>query len=301
MNEHERMPEGVRKPGRGHFLCEKAPRLVMIAGACFLLLFFPLLGTIGTAFLQNYVPVDKNTLEALLVAASGLLLVWLVKWWFSPEYEGSLRLHIPVADVVRWSMLLWACLAFCVVAEAWERGDFYFELTFGMVALCLMAGFLEEAIFRAFVVPIGMRYLSGENRVWWTAAISIGSFALFHFANMLAGAALDITILQVVGCLPFGLFAVAITLRSGSVLPVAVMHTLMDVIAMSTTPNTGDGVMRGGVELSTVVSVGVEYLVLIPFGVWLIRKYKPEILALWNRKWGLAPEGTEGGLSDAGR
>lgn len=298
MNENEKTPELVKKQGRGHVLCEKAPWLVMTVGAFLLLLLFPVFGMIGAAVLQKFLPVDKQTVEALITAASALLLIWLVKRWFSPEYEGSMRLHVPVGDVVRWSVPLWACLAFCIAAEGWERGEFYFELTFGMVALSLMAGFLEEAIFRAFVVPVGMRYLSGENRVWWATAISVGVFALCHFPNVMAGAPLETTIFQVFACVPFGIYAVAITLRSGSVLPAAVMHTLMDIIAMSTTPNQGDGVMHGTVEWSTVVSVGLEYIVLVAFGVWMIRKYKPEILALWEKKWGMAPEKKEGGTSD---
>lgn len=299
MNEDEKMPENVKKTGRGHILCEKAPWLVLTVGTFSISFFFPLVGILSSAALQQILPFDKDIGEALLCTASSFLLLWLIKWWFSPEYEGSMRLHVPVGDVVRWSVPLWGCLACGIAVEAWKRGEFYFHLTFGMVALCLMAGFLEEAIYRAFVVPVGMRYLSGENRVWWTAAFSMGVFALAHLPNVLSGAPLDITIVQVVGCLPFGLFAVAVMLRSGSVLPTAVMHTLMDIIAMSTTPNIGDGVMRGAVEWDLIVSVVLEYIVLATFGVWMIKKYKPEILALWDRKWGLSSVQTEGGTSDA--
>ena len=165
-------------------------------------------------------------------------------------------------------------------------------MTLSMAALCTSAGFFEEAVYRAFIIPIGMRYLTGENRIWWTMGISAGMFGLAYMANILAGADLGITISQAISCIPLGLYAAALTLRSGSFLPAAVLHMMLDIIAMGTTPGIGDGIMRGAVDWSTIVNIALEYALLATFGIWLAKTYKTEILALWEKKWGMAPEET---------
>lgn len=294
MDEKGTTQELVKKSGRGHFLCEKVPRLVMTVGAYLISLTFPLIGTFAVAFSQFVLPpFDRAVWEELAIALSAFLLIWLHKRWFAPDYEGSMRIHVPYGDVLRWSVPLWVFLGCSVPIEAFARGEFYFHLTFAMAALCLCAGFFEEAVYRAFIIPIGMHYLPGKNRVWWTLGISAGVFALAHAANVLAGAAVDLTISQVISCVPFGLYTAAITLRSGSFLPAAILHTLFDIIAMSTTPGTDDGIMRGTIGWSDFVSVGLEYIFLATFGFWLVKTYQTEILALWEKKWSMYSEKTE--------
>ncbi len=294
MDEKEAMQGTVKKSGRGHFLCEKVPRLVMTVGAYLISLTFPLIGTFAVAFSQFILPpFDRAIGEELAIALSAFLLVWLHKRWFAPDYEGSMRIHVPYGDILRWSVPLWVCLGCCVPIEAFARGEFHFHLTLAMTALCLCAGFLEEAVYRAFIVSIGMRYLSGKNRVWWTLGISTGVFALAHAANVLAGAAVDLTIFQIISCVPFGLYAAAITLRSGSFLPAAVLHTLFDIIATGTTPGIDDGIMRGTIGWSDFVSAGLEYIFLAAFSFWLVKTYQTEILVLWEKKWSMVQEKME--------
>lgn len=294
MDEKGTMQVAVKKSGRSHFLCEKAPGLVMTVGAYLISLVFPLVGLVAVAISQFVLPpFERQTGEGLAVALSAFLLVWMYNRWFAPEYEGSMRIHVPYSDVLRWSIPFWVCMSGSVLIEAFAKGEFYFQLNFSMVALCMSAGFLEEAIYRAFIVPIGMRYLSGENRVWWTMGISAGVFALAHASNVLAGAAVDMTVFQVIACVPFGLYAAALTLRSGCFLPAAILHTMLDIIGMGTTPNAGDGVLRGTIGWSDITSVGLEYIFLVSFAFLLVKACKTEILALWEKKWGMEPEETE--------
>lgn len=89
-----------KKPGRGHFFCEKAPLLVMVFGAIFLVIFYPLVGNIAQALLRQVVPsLNADIMDNLLIAASSVLFLWLFKRWFSPDYQGSFRLHAHAMKV----------------------------------------------------------------------------------------------------------------------------------------------------------------------------------------------------------
>ncbi len=283
-----RMPaEALKKPGRGHFFCEKVPLLVMLVGAVFLVIFYPLLGTTARVLLMMAVPsLDPKITEYLLIAALSVMFLGVFKWWFSPDYEGSFPLHVPIGNAIRLSVPLWIFLGLCVVLEGVMNG-FFFRIDFNIIAMCLYAGFFEESIFRIFMVAIGMRYLSGENRVWWTVILSSVLFGLFHAGNILGGAPVETTVHQVINSVLFGTFMAALVLRTGSVLPSAISHTLYDIIAMVTTPRIMDGVMHTVPDMTSYIELA---LALIPAcaGVWIIRKYKAEILSIWEEKWSIS-------------
>ena len=285
----ERIPaEAPKKQGRGHFFCEKAPLLVMLVGAVFLTIFYPLLGTIARGLLMLAVPsLDPKITEYLLIAASSIVFLGVFKWWFSPDYEGSFPLHVPLGDAIRWTVPLWIFLGLCVVLEGVMNG-FFFRIDFNIIAMCLYAGFFEESIFRIFMVAIGMRYLSGEKRVWWAVILSSVLFGLFHAGNILGGAPVETTIHQVINSVLFGIFMAALVLRTGSVLPSAISHTLYDIIAMVTTPGIMDGVMHTTPDMTSYIELA---LVLIPayVGYRMIREHKAEILAIWEEKWSMTP------------
>lgn len=70
-NEERKPAEVEKKRGRGHFFCEKAPLLVMVIGAVFLVLFYPLVGNVAGGLLRMAVPsLNTDIADNLLVAAS---------------------------------------------------------------------------------------------------------------------------------------------------------------------------------------------------------------------------------------
>ena len=294
-NEERKPAEVEKKRGRGHFLCEKVPLLVMVFGAVFLVLFYPLLGNIARGLLRLVVPsLNADIADNLLIAASSVLFLWLFKRWFSPDYRGSFRLHVPMRDVIRWSIPLWIFLALCIVLEGVMKG-FFFRLDFNIVSMSLYAGFFEESIFRIFMVAIGMRYLSGEKRLKWTVLLSSVLFGLAHAGNMLAGAPVSTTIHQMLHCILFGIYMAALVLRTGSVLPSAILHSLYDMLAIGTTRGVIDGVMHDAPDMTSYIEM---IFVLIPtyFGVKLIQNNKAGILALWDEKWSVTPVKKEEGV-----
>jgi acetyl-CoA acetyltransferase len=93
----------------------------------------------------------------------------------------------------------------------------------------------EELFFRGFV-------LEGLRPQGWRWAI-IGSAALFgasHTVNLVAGANLPFTFMQIAATTAGGVAFAAIRIRTGSLWPVIVLHVILDVMALTTL--TGDAV-----------------------------------------------------------
>jgi membrane protease YdiL (CAAX protease family) len=127
----------------------------------------------------------------------------------------------------------------------------------------------EELFFRGVV-------LEGLRPQGWRWAI-IGSAALFgasHAVNIVAGANVPFTIMQIAATTAGGVAFAAIRIRTGSLWPVIVLHVILDVMALSTL--TGDAV-----EMPILIPVLMAWLALN--------------LTLWRYGWRLLR-----GRSDAG-
>jgi uncharacterized protein len=93
----------------------------------------------------------------------------------------------------------------------------------------------EELFFRGVV-------LEGLRPQGWRWAI-IGSAAMFgasHAVNILAGANLPFTLMQIAATTAGGVAFAAIRIRTGSLWPLIVLHVILDVMALTTL--TGDAV-----------------------------------------------------------
>ena len=99
----------------------------------------------------------------------------------------------------------------------------------GMLAVFVLGyavtGFFEEALFRGLI--LGVLRPAG---VWPAVWISSALFAAAHLPNMLFGQAPAITVAQAVGTSCFGVGYAAVRLRTGSVLPLMVLHFLTDLL-----------------------------------------------------------------------
>ncbi len=85
--------------------------------------------------------------------------------------------------------------------------------------------FAEEALYRGMI--LGVLRPAGT---WPAVLISSGLFALAHLANVLFGQAPAVTVAQAVGTFCFGIGYAALRLRTGSILPLMVLHFLTDLL-----------------------------------------------------------------------
>jgi membrane protease YdiL (CAAX protease family) len=119
----------------------------------------------------------------------------------------------------------------------------------------------EELFFRGIMLDL-LRPLGWRSAILGSAVL----FGLSHVVNLVAGANVPFTAMQVAATTAGGVALAAIRIRTGSLGPVLVAHLLIDVIAIST--------LTGSATTSP--------LLLPVLFVWLAAN-----LALWRYGWGL--------------
>ena len=121
----------------------------------------------------------------------------------------------------------------------------------------------EELFFRGILLEV-LRPTGWRRAITTTAVL----FGAAHALNLLAGASLPFTVLQVAATTAGGVTLAAIRIRSGSLWPLVAVHALLDTIALSTL--TGDGLAVPWL-VPVVVGWGVVNLALWPIGWRLLR------------------------------
>ncbi len=119
----------------------------------------------------------------------------------------------------------------------------------------------EEIFFRGIVLE-GLRPQGWRNAIIGTAFL----FGFAHSVNLVAGANLPFTVMQIAATTAGGVTLAALRIRSGSLWPVIALHVALDVMA-----------------LTTLTAGGVDHPVLIPILMaWLALN-----LTLWAYGWRL--------------
>lgn len=167
-----------------------------------------------------------------------------------------------------WLRLAWAPLAAGLPFLA-----FGFNLEPGAVVPLLLVGtpliaLNEELMFRGLLLDI-LRPLGWRQAATWSALL----FGASHLVNLVAGANIAFTAMQVVATTAGGVALVAIRIRSGSLWGVIAIHVVLDVVAIATLTGTA-------VESPLLLAI---------LSVWLGAN-----LLLWRYGWRLLA-----GLSDA--
>ena len=243
------------KKVRKHSLCEKNAVIAMIL-------------TVPLGLLTQLSGQPQGVVSALIVSALSLVLLIIYNKWFSPEFDGVFKAHVPVKEILMVSSAM-AILIVC---------------------LALMAGISEETIFRAMLIPIGMRYLKVKNRAVAAVIISSVIFGPLHLTNIFVGADPVMTLIQAFMATCGGFVLAGIYLRTGSVIPGMIAHAVYDFINFVTDPTINEK----GVVVSDSGNVGISYYVIIlavsvtllVAGCYLIRKTKQDTIEnIWKIKW----------------
>ena len=113
-------------------------------------------------------------------------------------------------------------------------------------------------------------------------------FGVVHLSNVVGGASLSATLVQVLFACCFGFLFCAMFFYTGSILPTMLLHFLHDFLCFIA--NTGEtGVLQtsGARLIDIVVNLGVS-LVFILLALWILnKKNRPRIVAMWREKWGM--------------
>ena len=220
--------------------------------------------SVGFAGFQAALPeLPQQLIEILTEMVLAVLAVILLTTSHSWQSTGFRTLSSPKDLRLYWVLVfpLFPVLVSVVNAVSRMRAS---EVAFYLILACLV-GFAEEAFFRGLM----LRSLAVLG-LWRAAIISSGVFGLMHLQNLLLGADLAGTLLQVLYAAAVGFSYAAVALRTGAIWPLIIIHALIDFAAFVTSSEAE------GIELSTTdVVVNAAYiLVFIVYGLLVMRSAK---------------------------
>ena len=223
-----------------------------------------------------------NNLVTSIIAVICLLIQWK---WFSPGYRGPFRAEVPVKEILMVSIPF--AVKF-VLSYMLNVIDFGWGARFTLLSLTMAAaaGFYEEAMFRGVTIPIGMRYLKGENRCFKTALVTSLVFGLMHLGNIMEGAGPRISVVQAIATTFCGFLYAAAFLRTGSILVPILMHSVYDYMCFVTDPTLAEGIMiNDSISLTVIAALAVDIAAGIA-GLYMIRPaVRDRIEDIWRKKW----------------
>ncbi len=124
-----------------------------------------------------------------------------------------------------WFLPMW----FIVTGNLWggiQMNYHGMECVYGVIVMALI-GFVEELLFRGFLFKALIR----EDGVRKAVIISSLTFGIGHIANLLTGQVAFDTVLQVFFAIAVGFLFTMVCLKSGSMFPCIIAHSLIDVFS----------------------------------------------------------------------
>ncbi|PZE35654.1 hypothetical protein DEJ31_10830 [Curtobacterium sp. MCPF17_031] len=167
-----------------------------------------------------------------IVAAVLVVVVTALSWWRIATVD-------PTRGRPRWTMVApILVLAVCIgrlplVDWAGKSVDYFVLLTVGV----LLVGVFEELLTRG-VLMVGLRRRLPEFGVWLA---SCALFGLLHFVNVLAGAPVGQTVVQVVFAASFGSTLYLARRLTGNLLAPVLLHAFWDFGAIAVSASRGAG------------------------------------------------------------
>jgi membrane protease YdiL (CAAX protease family) len=206
------------------------------------------------------------------ICALAIFLLTFLGWWRETGFvrPTSWRILVPYLPLI---CLIIVTKTFDVITA----GIHVFNIRLILLGLFvyLVGGFEEEAIFRGLVLrtllPMG---------IMRAALLSALFFALAHFLNLLAGANLSATLLQVGFAFLAGLVYTAPLAVTRNIWPLVVIHGLGNFISFLTAGgflNTA-ATSKGPSLLDIVLSLS-PYLLVAAYSFWSLNRYERRLIA----------------------
>lgn len=223
-----------------------------------------------------------NTTASGVGSALGALLALLVfKLWFKPDFKGCLHKDTFVKGLVLLASVALVHFAGSIVSIC--------ILGLGNVGIAflrsLAPGFGEEVAFRGLGIANWMRKVKTEKQILAVLWVPALVFGLIHITNAIAGAPLNLSIIQGVYACGIGLLFGAVYLRTGNLWPTIIAHTLIDFLEFCRADIFASGGLMTGLTVGDWITTVAGALAAV-LGLYLCRKEKrAEILEIWAQRW----------------
>lgn len=225
-------------------------------------------------------------LYGFAVFALTIVMLFIHKFWFRPEYKGSFRMDLLKEKSIVIPIIVYLVIDIILISTNWIEEGIQMP-TLQILAISLMAGVGEEVCYRVVMLTTELRAWLRKGSSSYLPALLTASlvFGLSHFLNIAAGAHYLNIIIQVITTVGAGLIMGAIFLRSGNILYPIIIHFLHDFLAFltygslitKTTPPTF-------MDVAWIVGL---FIIQAAIAVWLLKGRKDEIIAIWKERWSI--------------
>lgn len=204
--------------------------------------------------LSEQLGIQKIVTAPLSILMTLVLLLWVIRSGLTAKF-GLIKGTFPPK-----CYLCFLPLAVMVSVNAWGGVTLNYSILESVLwtVTMLCVGFLEELIFRGFL----FQALRKENLVR-AVVISSVTFGMGHIVNLLNGADLLPTLLQIVYATAAGFLFTVIFYRSGSLLPCILTHSALNSLSVFA------GEVSQTVEL---IFAAVLTVVSVLYAVWILKK-----------------------------
>ena len=237
-----------------------------------------------------------NNMSAVLASSECInifaaFLVLSIYWrHFYPEFEGNLKGGSQVGKWVIFGIVAAVVFTLVDIIQANGAATIGFPGIVNVLA-AFMAGICEETVFRGIGTSYLMRQWRDEKKIIPAMIITSAVFGLIHLVNLATGSPPVMVIPQVINAGVIGMLLCAVYLRSGNLIPVMLLHMLIDFgkFMFVDMVKEGGGV-SAAITLSSAdwISLAVSMIVYLGIALYLVRPSKrKEIRVLWDRKWSL--------------
>lgn len=240
-----------------------------------------ILGATIDTLIKSAVPAYPDNIVSTVMALAALVLF---KKIFSPDYEGSLRLK----GTLKGMLFLWPVYVLILLSLYGNGFNISLSPAFPVLLMAAVwAGVNEDICSRALPISFAMRHFNSPKYYPWIVFITGMVFGMSHYLNIIAGGFFWGSTRQVIYASCLGMLYAAVFLRTGSILPCIISHTLNDIIIFMLAEGANSA--AAGVNTDSGLSLSgilVPLIMYLPASFFIIRKKKhDEIEALWEKKW----------------
>ncbi|MCQ2081799.1 MAG: CPBP family intramembrane metalloprotease [Lachnospiraceae bacterium] len=256
----------------------------VIAGVLLCLVMFVLTEALP-GFLRKPLHIyERNSQYEILATVVGLILLFIHKLWFAPEYKGSFsRLKVKKDVIICIAAFLGVVIIGTIIDVA---GGSTLSLTASKIFAGITPGVIEEVAFRAVPMSVMMWTLNDKKHNWLVAVLPAVVFGVMHLVNLTGGANIGITLMQVFVAMASGLMFCAIYLKTGNVLYTMVPHAIYDIICDLPEGDYVDGVATFSLTPGVILTNCVPAVVALICAIILLRKSEYEgIYSVWKERW----------------
>lgn len=225
----------------------------------------------------------SDIITAYSVVIAALLMLFIHSRYFRPDYKGSFRKEGLKDKKSLIAMGVFLLVDAVVAVFGILRVGFSAPSAYTL-AIALMAGVGEETSYRAIPVSAMMHTYGKKGSYLPALIISSVIFGLIHLSNIAAGAALPITLLQVISAAISGAFFCAIYLRTGNIFLTMLLHFLHDLMSFCMATQS-TGILTMEVTTADYMENAVIAILQILLTIWLLKGQNKKISEVWKERW----------------